>query len=142
MTDSNSTPRTDRTDDSGTDDSAADAPNNEPASDARSTTPTQEQSRQPASRTDQTTHAEKQRRVDGDDAAFHCRHCGDPFVEERHLALHRGLRHADDLSAEELEAYRDAYADEEADLKRFRLVALGALVVLYFGFLFVYALVP
>ncbi|WP_117591526.1 C2H2-type zinc finger protein [Haloprofundus halophilus] len=122
MTDSNSTPRPDRTEDrEDRDDSGA--PNTEPSSSS------------------DVPHAAGRRRVDDGEAAFRCRHCGDPFVEERHLALHRGLNHADALSAAEVEAYRDAYAAEEADLKRFRLISLGALVVLYFGFLFVYAVV-
>ncbi|WP_224336942.1 hypothetical protein [Haloprofundus halobius] len=130
MTDSDPTQRTDRTD-------RIDAP----AGGERTT----ESARSPVG-TGRTGdgRAVRPRRVEGDsedDVAFRCRYCGDPFVEERHLALHRGLNHANDLTETEREAYRDAYADEEADLKRFRLVSLGALVVLYFGFLFVYAVV-
>ncbi|WP_224269461.1 hypothetical protein [Haloprofundus salinisoli] len=143
MTDSNSTPRTDRTDDSdGTDGTdGTDAPKTEsPVSDdGANGTRTQHQNHRQSAGV--SAHAANQRRAGDDEAAFRCRHCGDPFVEERHLALHRGLNHVDALSEAEREAYRDAHADEEADLKRFRLVSLGALVVLYFGFLFIYAVV-
>jgi hypothetical protein len=44
------------------------------------------------------------------------------------------------LEESERAAYRSALADEEADLRRFRIVALGLLVLVYFGFLFAYAL--
>ncbi len=75
------------------------------------------------------------------DASTHtCAHCGRPFGDERHLALHRGLAHPGVLEASERAAYRSALADEEADLRRFRIVALGLLVLVYFGFLFAYAL--
>jgi hypothetical protein len=37
------------------------------------------------------------------------------------------------------QAFRDAYQQEEAALTRFRIIALGGLVLLYFGFLLVYA---
>ncbi|WP_224447040.1 hypothetical protein [Haloprofundus salilacus] len=134
MTDSEPTRRTDRTD----------APTTEAP--ATTETPTSDESaddtrdsRRSADLPDDS--ASRRRRVADSDAAFRCRHCGDPFVEERHLALHRGLNHAADLSEMEREAYRNAYEREEADLKRFRLLSLGALVVLYFGFLFVYAVV-
>ncbi|RMB13918.1 DNA-binding protein [Haloplanus aerogenes] len=76
------------------------------------------------------------------DATAHvCDRCGRPFVHETQLALHRGLDHAADLTAEEREAYEDAHDKEVADLRRFRLLALAALVILYFGFLMTYAVV-
>jgi hypothetical protein len=70
-----------------------------------------------------------------------CERCEQPFARERHLALHRGLDHSDDLSPAEREAFEAAREEEEADLRRFRLLALAALVLLYFGFLMTYAVV-
>jgi hypothetical protein len=70
-----------------------------------------------------------------------CERCGQPFADEEYLALHRGLDHAADLSAAERDAFETARESEVADLKRFRLLALAALVALYFGFLLTYAVV-
>jgi hypothetical protein len=70
-----------------------------------------------------------------------CDHCGRPFATETRLALHRGLDHADALSTAERTAYRTALQEEEAALRRFRLLALAALVAIYFGFLLTYAVV-
>jgi hypothetical protein len=76
------------------------------------------------------------------DAPVHrCAYCDRPFAEESYLVLHRGLVHADVLSTPEREAFEAAYAEEESDLRRFRIVALGLLVLLYFGFLFTFAVV-
>lgn len=72
---------------------------------------------------------------------FECEYCGRPFARESWLALHRGQEHPGDIEAAHVEAFREAHADEEAELRRFRLKALGTLVVLYFGLLMVYALV-
>jgi hypothetical protein len=75
-----------------------------------------------------------------DDSTPHrCRVCDRTFPTPRLLALHRGVRHAADLDDDELAAYREAYADEQSELQSFRLRALGALVLLYFGFLFLFA---
>jgi hypothetical protein len=79
--------------------------------------------------------------VPPDAPVYRCAYCGRPFAEESYLVLHRGLAHADALSETEREAFADAYAEEEADLGRFRIVALGLLVLLYFGFLFTFAVV-
>ena len=74
-----------------------------------------------------------------DGATVHeCPRCGAPFARERHRDLHLGLAHGD-LTEDERAAYAAASEDERADLRRFRIVALGALVVIYFGFLFTYA---
>jgi hypothetical protein len=70
-----------------------------------------------------------------------CSHCGARFVAEQLLALHRGLEHAGELSDDEREAYAEAAADEREALRLFRLKALAALLVLYFGFVYVYAFV-
>lgn len=75
------------------------------------------------------------------DDAFDCPYCDRREVSERLLALHVGERHWDRASESERERYRAAYRDESADLYRFRLQALAVLVVLYFGFLMVYAVV-
>ena len=72
---------------------------------------------------------------------YECEHCGRPFSRKRWLALHRGHEHPGELDDAEVTAFREAHADEEADLRRFRLKALGTLVILYFGLLMVYAVV-
>lgn len=70
-----------------------------------------------------------------------CSYCGDRFVDDRLLALHRGLEHDSELTEEDGEAYVEAVAAERDDLRLFRLRSLAALLVLYFGFIFVYAFV-
>lgn len=72
---------------------------------------------------------------------FACRTCGRTFPTDRLRVLHRGVRHPDDLTAAERESYREAYLAEEEEIRSFRIRALGMLVVLYFGFLIVYALI-
>jgi hypothetical protein len=69
-----------------------------------------------------------------------CRVCDRTFPSARLLALHRGVRHPNELDEEEVAAYREAYADEQSELRSIRLRALGALVLLYFGFLFLFAI--
>jgi hypothetical protein len=74
------------------------------------------------------------------EAPFDCRHCGRRFARERWLALHRGLDHEDQgLTAEERAAFEAARQAEDDELRLFRLKALGALVLLYFGFVMAYA---
>lgn len=75
-----------------------------------------------------------------DDAAS-CRYCGAPFADDELLALHRGLAHPGDLSADEREAFETAYDAEQEEIRRFRLFALGVLILLYFGLLMTYAVV-
>jgi len=87
------------------------------------------------------TDTEMDTDVPPDAAAHTCEHCGRPFADEEYLALHRGLDHPADLSATERAAFDDAREREAEKLQRFRLLALGALVVLYFGFLMTYAVV-
>ena len=70
-----------------------------------------------------------------------CERCGRPFAREEFLVLHRGLAHYDDLTDAEREAFAAAYDAERAEIRRFRIAALGGLVLLYFGFLLAYALV-
>lgn len=70
-----------------------------------------------------------------------CVHCGAHFVDEELLALHRGLEHGDALSDAEQEAYANAVASEREAVRLFRLKALVVLLLLYFGFIYVYAFV-
>jgi hypothetical protein len=96
--------------------------------------------RQPAGSTLPRTHqATVETDAPPDARAVVCDRCGRPFARESYLALHRGLAHEDDLTPDEQSAYRTAVDEETAQLRRFRIVALGALVLLYFGFLFAYA---
>lgn len=74
-----------------------------------------------------------------DDGPLTCAYCGRRFAEDDWLALHRGLEHSDAITPTERAAFEAAYEAEEAELRFFRLQALAALVVLYFGFLVVYA---
>jgi hypothetical protein len=69
-----------------------------------------------------------------------CERCGRPLPNHQLLALHRGLAH-EDLSERERAAYAEAYDEETEGIRRFRLVALGGVVALYFGLLLTYALV-
>jgi len=73
--------------------------------------------------------------------AYECRYCGRPFAREEYLALHRGLDHPAQLDDDEVEAFRAAHDAEEDELGSFRLRALGALVLVYFCLLMIYALV-
>ncbi|MFB6184006.1 MAG: C2H2-type zinc finger protein [Haloarculaceae archaeon] len=68
-----------------------------------------------------------------------CRYCGRPFAREDYLALHRAKEHADALDADDRAAYEDAREAENDQLRTFRLLALGVLVLLYFGLLMTYA---
>jgi len=79
--------------------------------------------------------------VSEDEPAHECRYCGRPFAREEWLALHRGLDHPAQLDDEEVAAFRAAHDAEESALGNFRLRALGALVVIYFCLLMIYALV-
>ena len=73
--------------------------------------------------------------------AHDCTYCDAAFAEEDLLALHLGHEHTDRLTEDQRAAFEEAYDDEQAEIRRFRLKALGALVLLYFGFLMVYAVV-
>ena len=76
-----------------------------------------------------------------DAPAFECHYCGRPFAREEWLALHRGLDHPAQLDDAEVAAFRAAHEAEEDALGNFRLQALGALVLVYFFLLMIYALV-
>lgn len=75
-----------------------------------------------------------------DAARATCPYCGRPFPEGRILTLHKGSSHAEELSETEWAAVREAREQETEDLRTFKLLALAALVVLYFGFLITYAI--
>jgi hypothetical protein len=72
---------------------------------------------------------------------YRCAYCGQPFAAERLRTLHYGLAHPADLDEAEVTAFREAHAAETDAIRQFRLRALGALVVLYFLLLMVFALV-
>ena len=74
----------------------------------------------------------------GETPEHSCEDCGRRFYTEDLLVLHRGVTHPGALDDAEREAYREAYAAEERAIRSFRIRALGILVLLYFGFLFLY----
>ncbi|MBB6647220.1 DNA-binding protein [Halobellus ruber] len=83
---------------------------------------------------------ETPRETDDGAAAYVCGDCGRAFHSEDLRVLHRGVRHPDALDAAEQDAYREVYRDEERAIRSFRIRALGVLVVLYFGLLFLYVI--
>lgn len=76
-----------------------------------------------------------------DSPAGWCDYCGHPFPTTDRLVLHKGLEHPQQLDDDDGEAFLSARSDEEDELRTLRLKALGALVLLYFGFLMLYAIV-
>ncbi len=86
----------------------------------------------PGSRTD----------ADGTDEAgetFHCPYCDRRFAREAYRDLHLGQEHEGRLDADERAAYEAAHDAEVEEIRLFRLKALAVLVLVYFGFLVVYA---
>ncbi|ERG95067.1 hypothetical protein [Haloquadratum walsbyi] len=77
---------------------------------------------------------------DAPDSKYICDVCGRHFYTADNHILHRGIRHPAVMTKDEQNAYREAYSTEEAAIRSFRIRALGVLVVLYFGFLFLYVL--
>jgi hypothetical protein len=77
----------------------------------------------------------------GVETAVRCPYCDQPFPERRLRTLHCGLEHPDRLSDRDRAAFERAYLEEEAEIRRFRLYALGTLVLVYFLLLFLYAVV-
>ncbi|MDG5778318.1 C2H2-type zinc finger protein [Haloarculaceae archaeon H-GB2-1] len=73
-------------------------------------------------------------------ASHRCQYCGRSFAREDYLALHHGLEHDARLSEDERSAVEEARSEEKAELRKFRVKALGVLVVLYFGLLMAYAI--
>jgi len=82
----------------------------------------------------------KPRRPHGDAPAEICEYCDQPFATTDRLVLHKGLKHVQVLTESEKEAFKIAQADEEDSLRILRLKALGMLVIVYFGFLLLYAI--
>ena len=74
-----------------------------------------------------------------DTRTFECPYCDRRFAREAWCDLHRGLEHGSRLDAAEREAYEAAYEAEAEEVRLFRLKALAVLVLVYFGFLLVYA---
>ncbi|ELZ14158.1 hypothetical protein C477_20970 [Haloterrigena salina JCM 13891] len=79
--------------------------------------------------------------LQGDEPAARCPYCDRAFRERRLEALHRGYDHPDRLSDRERAAFERAYLEERPTVRRVRLLALGTVVLGYFGLLFVYAIV-
>jgi hypothetical protein len=75
------------------------------------------------------------------ETTYDCNYCGRPFAREQYRTLHVGLDHHDECTEAEVEAFQDAYRDESEEIRLFRLKAIAALVLLYFGFLFTYSIV-
>jgi hypothetical protein len=95
----------------------------------------------PADRSPEAVVASSVECLPPDDDAEICHYCGRPFADETLLALHRGHAHPDEVTDEERAAFEEAYEAEQGEIRLFRLKALGALILLYFGFLMVYAFV-
>jgi len=77
--------------------------------------------------------------IPGDETPQQCPYCGFELPADDQYQLHLGLNHYERLDDADRQAFRNAYQQEEAALTRFRIIALGGLVLLYFGFLLVYA---
>jgi len=77
--------------------------------------------------------------VPADETPVVCPYCGFELTDDKQLRLHLGLEHYAELTDDERETFKQTYTQEETALNRFRIVALGGLVALYFGFLVVYA---
>lgn len=78
-------------------------------------------------------------RVPADATPQQCPYCGFKLPADDQYRLHLGLNHYAQLDNAGQRAFRDAYQQEEESLTRFRIIALGGLVLLYFGFLLIYA---
>jgi CRISPR/Cas system-associated protein Cas10 (large subunit of type III CRISPR-Cas system) len=70
---------------------------------------------------------------------FDCSYCGRRFAREAYRDLHLGQEHEERLDDTEREAYEAAHDAEAEEIRLFRLKALAVLVLVYFGFLVVYA---
>ncbi|ERH07907.1 MAG: hypothetical protein J07HN4v3_00271 [Halonotius sp. J07HN4] len=78
-------------------------------------------------------------RVPDDAESQVCPYCGFALPAGDQYRLHLGLAHYGQLDETDQQAFREAYSDEAESLTRFRIIALGGLVGLYFGFLLIYA---
>ncbi|WP_255150329.1 DUF7410 domain-containing protein [Halorarius halobius] len=68
-----------------------------------------------------------------------CPYCDRAFARESYRDLHLGVDHADRLTDAERERYETAHEQEEQELRLYRYKALGLLVLVYFGFIILYA---
>lgn len=94
-------------------------------------------SRETASASDATADVET---VVSEDATAHrCPYCDRPFAEPDRVTLHVGLTHYDVCTDAEVDAFQSTYTAENEAIKRYRLKAAAVLIVVYFGFLMVYA---
>ncbi len=75
------------------------------------------------------------------ETAHTCPRCGRPFARAEYVTLHLGLDHPEALTEDDRERFAEAYRGETSEIKRFRLKALAALLVLYFAFLYTYLLI-
>jgi hypothetical protein len=73
------------------------------------------------------------------ETAYRCPYCGRAFAAERRVTLHVGLTHYDVCTDAEAEAFEEVYLAENQAIKRYRLKAAAVLILVYFGFLMVYA---
>lgn len=80
------------------------------------------------------------REVPPGETPVRCSHCDEPFPDGTTLLLHEGLAHYESLSEGRKREFAEAYERETSDLRSFQLRALAGLTLLYFGFLFAYAL--
>lgn len=76
-----------------------------------------------------------------EDPPARCPHCDRPFVDDDLLALHLGEQHPDDCDDVDRAAYDDAYDDESDALFVYHMKVIAAIVVLFFGFTYLYAFV-
>jgi hypothetical protein len=70
-----------------------------------------------------------------------CPYCDRPFPDADQRAMHVGVDHPEEMTDDERAAFEEARAAEYEDLRQYRIVAVGVLVLLYFGLLLIYALV-
>ncbi len=76
-----------------------------------------------------------------DPPAARCPYCERPFRTDRLRALHLGETHSDECTEEEYETYEEVYDDESHDLFTFHVKVAVALLLLYFGGTYTYAIV-
>jgi hypothetical protein len=79
------------------------------------------------------------RTVPSNEPPVECPYCDDPFPDDEILLLHKGQRHPEELSAAERSDLRDAHERESEQVRMFRLKALAALILVYFGLIMTYA---
>lgn len=70
-----------------------------------------------------------------------CPYCDRKFPNQEILTHHKGRAHTDDLSEREQNSFRNALDQEAKQLRIYQLQALILLILLYFGFLLIYAVV-